>query len=70
MNYDGLIPVPPHLCHLTILSPFLRVPFPSQFLHGLFFSTARFCMVSPYSIARMYGLNLIPLAFEVVSHDY
>ena len=23
----GLIPVPPHLRHLTILSPFLRVPF-------------------------------------------
>jgi hypothetical protein len=33
----GLIPVPPHLRHLTILSPFLRVPFPSQFLHFCFF---------------------------------
>jgi hypothetical protein len=33
----GLIPVPPHLRHLTILSPFLRVPFPSQFLHLCFF---------------------------------
>ena len=33
----GLIPVPPHLWHLTILSPFLRVPFPSQFLHFCFF---------------------------------
>ena len=36
----GLIPVPPHLRHLTILSPFLRVPFPSQFLHVCFFSLA------------------------------
>src|ERR1700738_553526 len=33
----GLIPVPPHLRHLTILSPFLRVPFPSQFLQFFFF---------------------------------
>jgi hypothetical protein len=32
------MPVPPHRWHLTILSPFLRVPFPSQFLHGFFFS--------------------------------
>ena len=45
-NYDGLIPVPPHLWHLTILSPFLRVPFPSQFLHGFFFSPALFGKVS------------------------
>src|ERR1700677_3619406 len=45
-NYDGLIPVPPHRWHLTTLSPFLRVPFPSQFLHGFFFSPALFCMVS------------------------
>ena len=37
MNYDGLIPLPPHRWHLTILSPFFKVPFPSQFLHGLFF---------------------------------
>jgi hypothetical protein len=36
MSYDGLIPVPPHLWHLTILSPFLRVPLPSQFLHFSF----------------------------------
>src|SRR5665213_174504 len=46
-NYDGLIPVPPHRWHLTTLSPFLRVPFPSQFLHG-FFSPALFCMVSSH----------------------
>src|SRR5712692_3272421 len=31
-------PVPWHLWHRTILSPFLRVPFPSQFLHFGFFS--------------------------------
>jgi hypothetical protein len=37
-RYDGLIPVPPHLWHLTILSPFLSVPLPSQFLHGFFLS--------------------------------
>jgi hypothetical protein len=39
MSYEGLIPVPPHLWHLTILSPFLRVPFPSQFLQGFFLSS-------------------------------
>jgi hypothetical protein len=44
--YDGLIPVPPHLWHLTILSPFLSVPFPSQFLHGFFFSPMLFFMAS------------------------
>ena len=36
------MPVPPHLWHRTILSPFLRVPFPSQFLHGFFFSPILF----------------------------
>jgi hypothetical protein len=41
-NYEGLMPVPPHLWHLTILSPFLSVPFPSQFLHGFFFSPMLF----------------------------
>src|ERR1700733_7980257 len=46
MSYDGLIPVPPHLWHLTILSPFLRVPLPSQFLHGFFFSPALFFTLS------------------------
>jgi hypothetical protein len=40
MSYDGLIPVPPHLWHLTILSPFLRVPFPSQFFAGLLLAFA------------------------------
>jgi hypothetical protein len=51
-NYDGLIPVPPHLWHLTILSPFFRVPFPSQFLHGLFFSPVLFFMVSSHPIGH------------------
>jgi hypothetical protein len=41
-----LIPVPPRLWHLTILFPFLRVPFPSQFLHGFFFSPMLFRIVS------------------------
>jgi hypothetical protein len=50
-RYDGLIPVPPHLWHLTILSPFLRVPFPSQFLQGFFFSSVLFRTVSSRSIA-------------------
>jgi hypothetical protein len=36
------MPVPPHRWHRTILSPFLRVPFPSQFLHGFFFSPMLF----------------------------
>jgi hypothetical protein len=58
-NYDGLIPVPPHRWHLTTLSPFLRVPFPSQFLHGFFFSPALFCMVS--SQFRSSGWGLGPL---------
>src|SRR5271169_2850847 len=46
MSYDDLIPVPPHLWHLTILSPFLRVPFPSQFLQGFFFSPVALRTVS------------------------
>ena len=41
-DYDGLMPVPPHLWQRTILSPFFRVPFPSQFLHGFFFSPMLF----------------------------
>ena len=45
-NYGDLMPVPPHLWHLTIVSPFLRVPFPSQFLHGVFFSATPFRMLS------------------------
>jgi hypothetical protein len=40
------MPVPPHLWHLTILSPFLSVPFPSQFLQGFFFSPTFFRMES------------------------
>jgi hypothetical protein len=39
-------PVPPHLRHLTILSPLLRVPFPSQFLHACFFCPVFFRTVS------------------------
>jgi hypothetical protein len=39
MSYDGLIPVPPHRWHRTILSPFLSVPLPSQFLQGFFLSS-------------------------------
>jgi hypothetical protein len=46
LAYEGLTPVPPHLWHLTTLSPFLSVPLPSQFLHGLFFSPTLFRMVS------------------------
>ena len=38
------MPVPPHLWQRTILSPFLSVPFPSQFLHGFFFSTVLLLM--------------------------
>jgi hypothetical protein len=38
--------VPPHLWHLTTLSPFFSVPFPSQFLHGFFFAPALFCTLS------------------------
>jgi hypothetical protein len=43
------MPVPPHLWHLTILSPFLSVPFPSQFLQGFFFSLPLFRMDVPES---------------------
>src|ERR1700730_5525365 len=42
----GLIPAPPHLRHLTILSPFLKVPLPSQFLHFCFFCPVFFLMES------------------------
>ena len=69
MNYDGLIPVPPHLWHLTILSPFLRVPFPSQFLHGFFFSPALFGKVSSQfnrpNVRGSFGLS--PFVFGYVN---
>jgi hypothetical protein len=44
---DGhrFIPVPLHLWHLTTLSPFLRVPLPSQFLHFSFFLTVFFSIL-------------------------
>jgi hypothetical protein len=54
----GLIPVPPHLRHLTILSPFLRVPFPSQFLHGFFFSPALFRISSSKFNSRYQSLYI------------
>jgi hypothetical protein len=53
MSYDGLIPVPPHLWHLTILSPFLRVPFPSQFLQGFFLSSLLLRTISSRSIMAL-----------------
>jgi hypothetical protein len=37
-----LIPVPSQRWHLTTLSPFFRVPLPSQFLHFCFFGPAGF----------------------------
>jgi hypothetical protein len=47
------MPVPPHLWHLTILSPFLSVPFPSQFLQGFFFSPTLFrIMLSKFKPAK------------------
>jgi hypothetical protein len=52
------MPVPPHLWHLTILSPFLSVPLPSQFLHGRFFSPALFFILSSRFNCRMQGLNI------------
>jgi hypothetical protein len=55
MSYDGLIPVPPHLWHLTILSPFLSVPFPSQFLQGFFFSSLLLRTVPSRSIAALFS---------------
>jgi hypothetical protein len=57
-NY-GLIPVPPHLRHLTILSPFLRVPFPSQFLHVCFFSPV-FFHTEPSKVAHRFS----PICFK------
>ena len=36
------MPVPPHLWQRMILSPFFRVPFPSQFLLGFFLSSMLF----------------------------
>jgi hypothetical protein len=55
MSYDGLIPVPPHLWHLTILSPFLRVPFPSQFLQGFFLSSALLLTIPSRSVAALFN---------------
>src|SRR5271154_5363598 len=63
MSYDGLIPVPPHLWHLTILSPFLRVPLPSQFLQGASL-VQRYSSSCPHgSTARMCGLDFGPGPF-------
>ena len=42
-----LKPVPPHLWHFTFLSPCLRRPLPSQFLHLIFRLPAFFAMFSP-----------------------
>ena len=51
--YDVLMPVPPHLWHLTTLSPFFSVPLPSQFLQAFFFSPTLFRMPSSkYSITQ------------------
>jgi hypothetical protein len=61
-NYDGLIPVPPHLWHLTILSPFLSVPLPSQFLQGLFFSPMLFRTASSQ-------FNRLPALDEGAAHQ-
>jgi hypothetical protein len=48
------MPVPPHILHPTILSPFLNEPRPSQFLHG--FSPALFGMVvSSFSWPQVEG---------------
>ncbi len=47
-GYD-LKPVPPHLWHLTFLSPCLRRPLPSQFLHFAFGLLGFFCMCPPIS---------------------
>jgi hypothetical protein len=55
MSYDGLIPEPPHLWHLTILSPFFRVPFPSQFLQGFFFSSVLLRTIPSRSIAALFN---------------
>jgi hypothetical protein len=55
MSYDGLIPVPPHLWHLTILSPFLRVPFPSQFLQGFFLSSLLLRTIPSQSITALFN---------------
>jgi hypothetical protein len=55
MSYDGFIPVPPHLWHLTILSPFLRVPFPSQFLQGFFLSSLLLRTIPSRSITALFN---------------
>jgi hypothetical protein len=46
-----LMPLPPHRWQRTTLSPFLSVPFPSQFLHFCFFWAVFFCMASSYAMA-------------------
>jgi hypothetical protein len=46
------MPVPSQRWHLTTLSPFFRVPLPSQFLHFCFFGPAGFgILVLPESTA-------------------
>jgi hypothetical protein len=47
-----LIPVPSQRWHRTTLSPFLSVPFPSQFLHFCFFLPSLFCIGSSGSNER------------------
>jgi hypothetical protein len=55
MSYDGLIPVPPHLWHLTILSPFLSVPLPSQFLQGFFLSSLLLRTIASRSMMALFN---------------
>src|ERR1700730_10822654 len=55
----GLIPAPPHLRHLTILSPFLKVPLPSQFLHFCFFCPVFFLMESSKVDRSNLGAELV-----------
>jgi hypothetical protein len=58
------MPLPPHLWHRTTLSPFLSVPFPSQFLHFCFFWAVFFCMVPSYAAQWVGGgVQSVPLAY-------
>jgi hypothetical protein len=49
-----LIPVPSQRWQRTTLSPFFKVPLPSQFLHFCFFGPAGFCIASSEGHGKLY----------------
>jgi hypothetical protein len=60
----GLIPVPPHLWHLTILCPFFSRPFLRNFCTASSFPALFWARRPPNSIARTYDVAAPPPTFN------